>query len=210
MPPNRLPLKAYNMLLSLDQQGKATWVTKVRAILCRYGFGYVWYNQGVGDHKNFLSVFKKRLKDCYQQEWTSTICAKDRYCVFSSFKQSLSLSFYLTSIKNLAARNIFIKIRLGVSQLQPHRLRYSQNVPYEERNCPFCDNTIENEIHFMFVCSKYKDIREKYISAKYYRNPSLFRLSILFASENENVLKNVTLYVYKAFKLRQETIALHH
>ena len=67
MPSNRLPLKAYAMLLDLHQQDKVNWVSSVCSILYRYGFGHVWQSQGVGDSNIFLSTFKYRLKDCFQQ-----------------------------------------------------------------------------------------------------------------------------------------------
>ena len=33
-------------------------------------------------------------------------------------------------------------------------------VPREERVCPFCPSTVENEIHFPTQCSTYKNINE--------------------------------------------------
>ena len=44
---NRVHVKAYLMLLHFDKQGKKNLVTKVRLALLRYGFGYVWENNGV-------------------------------------------------------------------------------------------------------------------------------------------------------------------
>ena len=41
MEEHRLPLRAYKMLLNLDQRGKTNWVTNVRKILCANGFSYV-------------------------------------------------------------------------------------------------------------------------------------------------------------------------
>ena len=48
MDEHRLPLRAYKMLLNLDQRGKTNLMTNVRKILCVNGFSYVWDNQGVG------------------------------------------------------------------------------------------------------------------------------------------------------------------
>ena len=41
----RLPYKAFLMLLYLDEQGKNNWVTKIHKTLFRFGFGYVWQNK---------------------------------------------------------------------------------------------------------------------------------------------------------------------
>ena len=44
---HRLPLRAYKMLLKMDQRGKTNWVTNV-CKTCINGFYYVWDNPGVG------------------------------------------------------------------------------------------------------------------------------------------------------------------
>ena len=49
MEEHRLPLRAYKMLLNLDQRGKTNWVTTVRKTLYANGLSYVWDNQGVWD-----------------------------------------------------------------------------------------------------------------------------------------------------------------
>ena len=54
MDEHRLPLRAYKMLLNLDQSGKTNWVTNVRKTLCVNGFSYVWDNQGVGCLNAFI------------------------------------------------------------------------------------------------------------------------------------------------------------
>jgi hypothetical protein len=63
MDEERLPKKAYLMLQNLDGRGKTNWVSSVRMYLYRYGFGFVWLNQGVGDIKEFLWAFMTRLID---------------------------------------------------------------------------------------------------------------------------------------------------
>ena len=65
----RYSYHCYKMLRNLDNSGRPTWATKVKAILFIYGFGYVWVNENVGDETLFLKMFKKRLLDCSKQEW---------------------------------------------------------------------------------------------------------------------------------------------
>ena len=47
-----------------------------------------------------------------------------------------------------------MRLRLGVSFLKPHRLRFSKTTQ-EKFDCAFCENTYESEIHFLLVCPKY-------------------------------------------------------
>ena len=61
MEQSRLPNQAYRMLVNLDENGKQCWATEVRELLCKTGFYFVWLQQGVGDVKSFLYVFKQKI-----------------------------------------------------------------------------------------------------------------------------------------------------
>ena len=58
MPNHRYPVNCYKMLKSLDDVGRRTWATSVKDLLFRYGFGYVWVSQDVGDINVFIYTFK--------------------------------------------------------------------------------------------------------------------------------------------------------
>ena len=64
---NRLPLRAYNMLIKVDERDKNTWATEIRLLLYTHGFRFVWENQGVQSIVGFLKEFKQRLVDCNVQ-----------------------------------------------------------------------------------------------------------------------------------------------
>ena len=78
MPENRLPIKAYKMLYAFHSKNKNNWVSHVCFALYRYGFGFVWENQGVCDVSNFIREFRQRLVDCFLQEWHSGMVSRDR------------------------------------------------------------------------------------------------------------------------------------
>ena len=78
MNPNRFPYKCYKMLRNLDETGRITWVSKVRELLYKYGFGYVWVTENVGDVNIFVKNFKQRLIDCSRQDWCSKIAASGK------------------------------------------------------------------------------------------------------------------------------------
>ena len=62
LPDERLPKKAYNMLLYLQNLGKKTWAYHVKELLCRNGFRHVWLQQNVG-HLTDLCLFLN--KNCW-------------------------------------------------------------------------------------------------------------------------------------------------
>ena len=49
MPSHRYPKQCYIILKSLDDAGKNCWATKIKSLLYKYGFGFIWISQDVGD-----------------------------------------------------------------------------------------------------------------------------------------------------------------
>ena len=203
MEDTRLPKKAYIMLRNLDARGKTTWVTNVRLCLYRYGFGYVWLHQGVGGVKEFLCTFKQRMIDCRWQNWSEHVNESNRFCMYRLFCGSLqNFPSYLNLDMDSHLKFIMTKFRFGVSDLTVHHYRYRHYTP-RDLICPMCNNGEENEVHFMFCCPFYKELREKFIASKFYEYPSALRLSILMSSTNHDTVRNVCVYLYKAFKQRE-------
>ena len=91
---------------------------------------------------------------------------------------------------------------MGISDLKLHKFRY-KHFSDADLMCPICNSSKEDEIHFVLVCRALSDIREKYIRPKYYRNPCMFKLSLLLASANATDVRNCSIYLYKAFKYRE-------
>ena len=201
MQKDRIPAKTYKMLYNLHLNNKNNWVFSVCYTLYRYGYGYVWKNQGAYDIPRFLSEFKQRLIDCYLQDWNDALVTKDRFLFYSTFKESHSLSPYLSATKNAFFRKSLTRLRLGVSALNPHRLRYSKSEL--NHDCPFCRDTYESELHFVLVCPKYKALRELYIPAKFYAHPNAFKLVLLLS--NTRYTTPLSMYLTKAFELRSRT-----
>ena len=68
---------------------------------------------------------------------------------------------------DVKARNLLIRLRLGVLPLRTHKVHYRKDVSPVDYFCPFCVGVAETEIHFILVCPKYADSREQYIPRKY-------------------------------------------
>lgn len=86
MPETRIPRKVYKMLYSMHCQDKNNWASNVCFTLYRYGFGYVWENNGVQNINQFICVFKQRLFDCHLQDLNCDIVSKERYSLYSTIK----------------------------------------------------------------------------------------------------------------------------
>ena len=55
-------------------------------LLFRYGFGFVWVSQDVGEVNIFIKQFKQRLIDCMKQNWHSSIDDSPRCDIYKCFK----------------------------------------------------------------------------------------------------------------------------
>lgn len=77
-----------------------------------------------------------------------------------------------------------IAMCLTLAALPPVSLRCSH------RNCE------DTEVNLVFTGPQYKDLPQLYIPEKYYKNPSQFRFSILFASNSRTLIQNVAFFLF--------------
>ena len=204
----RLPRKAYDMLCSIHNKGKHCWVSEVQIHLASYGFAFVWLNQGVEDINQFLRVYKERLSDCWRQEWDERIQTSSRYETYRTFKSSISLESYFSEIHNKKLRDVFIRFRLGISELKPHKLRYSNGTSNNNLACPLCSYRLDDEKHFLFHCPATKQLRIKYIPHHFtsYGRHNLFDLNIL---NDTTCMTNVARFIYYSLKKRANCEQAH-
>ena len=183
------------MLYVLDERGKRNWASNVRCKLYQYGFGFVWLKQGVEEMKQFLHVFRKWLIVCRWQEWHSHVETSDRFTVYRTFCTIPDTKTYLKMNIDRHLKFIMTRFRLGISDIAAHHCRYKRHTD-NNLICPLCSVAQEIELHFVLCCSV------QFILWKFYKFPSLFRLSLLLASTYENIVRNLSVYLYKAFNLR--------
>ena len=79
-----------------------------------------------------------------------------------------------------------------------------RNIPKEQRNCPFCEDQVENEVHFLFKCPTFLNQRNDLSSYVQEHN-----LNFLALNDNEklkylmdNMDTYVAKYIYNTFELR--------
>ena len=101
-------------------------------------------------------------------------------------------------------RKMLARLRVGMSPLHSKFLQFIS--PNRDIDCPFCANTPENEMHFLLVCPKYDALRKDLIPLKFFRNPSLFKMSLLLASTNKWHIQRLCTFVYKAFQARRKAL----
>ena len=134
MPNYRYPKQCYNMLRSLASGGKINWAARVRSLLFKYGFGFVWEADTVGDASRFIKQFRQRLVDCSVQQWHSLLEESPKALHYKQFKSILEVETYLNIDLHFVYRKVLANFRCSSHSLMIETGRH-QNI---DRNLRFC------------------------------------------------------------------------
>ena len=180
------------------QNGRQTWCSKIRLLLCGYGFNIIWQNQGVGNTRVFMSEFIQIFKYCYLQEWNDNVTSNRKLDVNRNIKNTVKLEPYINCIRERKKA----KFRTSSHKLAIETGRHGQSQPRAERIRLFCKNNldvtvIEDACHFLISCPAYTNIRNYYIKHildKFNVNNELKMYNML-KTRNENWIKDMFLSV---------------
>ena len=190
---------------------KPNWALHVKHLLSIYGFRNVWEAQYVENSKSFLEIFKQKVKDCFFQEWHSRVedSLKDSnrartFIHITNFK----VQPYLDKITVKKFQTSLSRLRLSSHRLHVETGRWKKPVttPFNERKCVIC-NLLEDEFHFVLECSIYKELRKQYIAKYYWIRPNMMKFIELCTSDRKKTIRNLGIFVEKAFSLRKEVMS---
>ena len=101
------------------------------------------------------------MKDIFHQTSFEEINSENsKLRTYAKLKTEIGREQYLDSIKNIKDRTALTKIRLSNHELMIEKGRHL-DLQEHQRLCPFCDNKIENEQHFVIECPTYNVLRQK-------------------------------------------------
>ena len=198
---HRYPKRCYYMLKSFDAVGRVTWATHIKNLLFLYGFGYVWIAHDVGDTVSFINIFRQRLIDCFTQDWHATVNDSSRCYHYKHFKTLLNTERYLSIDLPVKIRRSLARFRASSHQFHIETGRYV-HTPLQERICQFCFvsnniSTIECEFHVFFHCSKFINIRNKYLFNWYSAGRNLENFYSLLNSTENTKIQKIALFIDK-------------
>ena len=212
LPEQHIARKMYVMLHSLDNLGFTTWVTHLRKILEKYNLG------------NFLAIennspieynnIKQEVLRSYESSYLSTIQNSQQYPklrTYKLFKKNFSSELYL-DLHIPKYRISLARLRTSSHHLEIERGRYTiPKTPVELRLCKQCDQgVVEDEIHFVIACKKYKLLRENMFNIVNLMIPHFISMNdhekfcMLLISQNVEVIHALAKYCHLSFKLRTE------
>ncbi len=90
-----------------------------------------------------------------------TILLKPKLRTYIKYKTRFRTEEFAKCLLRRKHRCILAQFRSGTLPLQIETVRW-QNLPIPERLCLVCaEDAVENDFHFISVCKKHKDMRDK-------------------------------------------------
>jgi len=186
-----------------NKKSKGSWNSDIHKLFSQIGKLENYENQTKVD----VSEAKCILVDQEKSEWLSSLQSVSKLTTYMKFKKEYCAESYVYKIHNRAHRSVFAQFRCGILPLKLETGRYTQ-IPREFRLCIFCDeNVVEDEMHFIFDCALYSNIRQLFwtkfqnISPMFINNSNEEKLCQFMSAE---FVKVASEYIYQCYCLRKE------
>ena len=157
-------------------------------------------------------MFLRLMKQKYISYWQHTLQHSQKLEFYRSFKNKSATSNYLEITRRVPDRRTLTKLQISNHKLMIELGRYN-NTPRENRLCPVCDcNQIEDEIHFLFYCSKNATIRDNFYKKmepfilNVSRLPVTDLILILINSSNYFVNMQLIKFISSCFGARDKNV----
>jgi len=199
MEEHRFPFKAYQMLKGIKKGH--TWASKIRDVLTEHGFENVWNEQGASNEIDFLKSLRQQLINSFNSKWKDDLRRSNRCSLYGSMKSFPQVEMYLYSLDKKVFRDVWIRFRMGLSDMYMHRYRYRPEV--NTTLCPSCRESDEDERHLLLCCPAFESLRVKYL-IPFLNQGTEDPLTYFLSSKESSVIRAVSTYLYHAFKWRSD------
>ena len=207
MDDQRLTKKVYLWDRKLNDSGRIkTWSSEVRDILDRNGLINI-YTQNIFSLDNVSKALKQSLFKKDQNNWKSKCLPLPKLRTFNKFKNFSSDSPHIFKPLSFMQRKMLSKFRLGLLHLRIETARFVRpKIPPEERVCLICNNgEVEDESHFLLICSKF-DQQRQVLFNKIPDSNSFHALDakdkLNFLVNDPNIVKQTAKFIVDAFEFR--------
>ena len=95
--------------------------------------------------------------------WKREMDGQSKLRVYKQIKHTFEPEPYVTSTMSKSSRSFIAQLRSGTLPLMIEIGRFQQKDP-GERMCPICNDTVEDELHFVFHCPLYATLREGFVA----------------------------------------------
>ena len=119
--------------------------------------------------------------DCFIQEWDASVRDNRVLTLYETVKETFQYELYLDVIKDKYLCHAFTKLRVYSHKFRIETGRYDHSgIERQERLCELCTSgQVEDEYHFLFECSCYRQLRLQYIPVFFTTRPNMYTLTLL-------------------------------
>ena len=190
---NKIAVLLFKIMLNdkATRNSRYKWVDNIEKILNDTGLSYLWTQQKAS--RKEINRLKQILEDQEQQYLENACNESTKGKIYAYLKESWTMEYYLSHLREHHIKAL-IKFRTANNKLPVEIGRYS-NIPYEERKCPFCNDQVGDEFHYLFECKKFNKERKKYIKKYFYEHPNIYKYKLLMNSKNKKVLSKISIFV---------------
>ena len=156
---------------------------------------------------------KKLCSETYDRFWRESISESPKAISFIKYKTRINLESYLFQNLNLKHKIAISRFRLSSHLLMIERGRHMRpKLERNERFCYFCNNTVENEEHFLLICPLYSPQRktlETFCRESCNRYDSLNseqKFIFIMSNESNDILKILGKFTFDSMGLREKII----
>ena len=148
------------------EQGHNRWSTDIKMIFSTLDLQYV-YDQNILCNEDLL---QQRLQNYENMQWRDEIAHKPKLRLYNKIKTDLKVEDYVKINLNRVERSCLAQLRAGILKINIELGRMAR-LKVEERLCPICNcGAVEDELHFVFICDAYHNIRFKFLKTLQDRN----------------------------------------
>ena len=166
-------LRLWNRLVSMD-------ITRFTRIVFEYDYRFTGKNwcsdiKTILGQVNLLSSFhdktpvnlkqvEDRLLEIHKLDWANKIQTLPKLRTYKQFKREYCTEKYVLSTLSKTEKSHLAQFRCGILPLRVETGRYI-GLALNERTCQICNSDeTEDEMHFLFNCPRYNDLRQIFIA----------------------------------------------
>ena len=166
LPDNNLAKTAF-IEQQLNYCHNYTWLNNLKSILENNSLNFL-LDKDIPQNQTKIvtNIIRANLIHDYEISWRKSMMDDNsKLRTYTRIKQHFKLEPYLTQVHS-DKRKLLTRFRISNHDLAIEKGRHTYpKTPLSERYCKHCNtNSIEDEIHFLLVCPKYKYQRENFLA----------------------------------------------
>ena len=190
-----------------NSKRRSGWHHDIKDILTRCNLQNIYESRDVSNlsESRLIHLTKDVLMNDYVTEWKRFISDYSCLDIYCGIKSKYEMEIDISSCVSKFYRSTIAKLRLGVFPLKVETGRY-RHIPHSQRVCSSCNKqAVENTEHFLLVCEKHKQLREKLfktvsekLNIQFVNMSCVDRLSILLS--HSLVVNDTAKYAIEAYR----------